>query len=239
LYFTEALLPFAKMMVKPCTPVVTPLLTVTTTVSDLPVSRVTLAVIPATLLITLGRPKKPEPRIVTVVLLPTHTAPATRVALGPGTTNVTVVAENETARLVMDAAFVAVTKHVPTLVTVNEAPDTVQPVAVPFVTLKVIAPVPDPPLVVSVSGLPMEPNSDVRVRTDWAPWLSTALLVAVVSVLDTSVAVRVHEPRVSMARALNGATPALAVVVAEPPRVHDEVIVMESVAPVPEDTMFP
>jgi hypothetical protein len=239
LYFTEALLPFAKMMVKPCAPVVTPLLTVTTTVSDLPVSRVTLAVIPATLLITLGRPKKPEPRIVTVVLLPTHTAPATRVALGPGTTNVTVVAGLEIARLVMEAAFVAVTMHVPTLVTVNELADTTQPVAVPFVTLKVIAPVPDPPLVVSVSGLPTVPDSDVRVRTVWAPWLSTALLVTVVSVLDVSLAMRVHEPRVSMTRALNVTTPALAVAVVVPARVHVDVIVMESVAPVPEDTVFP
>jgi hypothetical protein len=159
--------------------------------------------------------------------------------LGPGTTNVTVVAGLEIARLVMEAAFVAVTMHVPTLVTVNELADTTQPVAVPFVTLKVIAPVPDPPLVVSVSGLPTVPDSDVRVRTVWAPWLSTALLVTVVSVLDVSLAMRVHEPRVSMTRALNVTTPALAVAVVVPARVHVDVIVMESVAPVPEDTVFP
>jgi uncharacterized membrane protein SirB2 len=110
---------------------------------------------------------------------------------------------------------------------------------VPLVTLKVIAPVPDPPLVVSVSGLPTVPDSDVRVRTAWAPWLSTALLVAVVSVLEASFAMRVHEPRVSMTRALNVATPALAVAVVVPARVHDEVTAMESVAPVPVVTTFP
>jgi hypothetical protein len=83
------------------------------------------------------------------------------------------------------------------------------------------------------------PDSDVRVRTVWAPWLSTALLVTVVSVLDVSLAMRVHEPRVSMTRALNVTTPALAVAVVVPARVHDEVTVMESVAPVPVLTTWP
>jgi hypothetical protein len=69
----------------------------------------------------------------------------------------TVVAGDEVAWLVVDAALVAVTTHVPVLVTVSELATTVHPVAVPFVTLKVTAPVPEPPVVVSVSVLPKAP----------------------------------------------------------------------------------
>jgi diaminopimelate epimerase len=73
-----------------------------------------------------------------------------------------------------------------------------------------------------------------------APELTvTEVLVAVVKALEASVAVRVHEVPVSMTRALNAATPALAVAVVVPARVHDEVTVMESVAPVPVLTTWP
>jgi hypothetical protein len=50
--------------------------------------------------------------------------------------------------------LVAVTMHVPRLVTVNELPVTTQPAAVPTVAVKVTAPVPEPPVVVRVRGDP-------------------------------------------------------------------------------------
>jgi hypothetical protein len=65
-----------------------------------------------------------------------------------------VVATDDAARLVVDAALVAVTVHVPRLVTVNEVPVTTQPRAVPGTAVKVTAPVPDPPVVVSVNAEP-------------------------------------------------------------------------------------
>jgi hypothetical protein len=148
-------------------------------------------------------------------------------------TNVTVVAEEEMARLVIEAALVAVTTHVPTLVTVSELPNTVQPAAVPLVTLKVTAPVPEPPLVERVSARPRVPERDVTIRAAWVPWLSVALLVAVVRFLEVSVAVRVHEPVELISSALKVATPATAVAVVVPPRVHEDVMVAASVAPVP------
>src|SRR5665213_2347941 len=118
----------------------------------------------------------------------------TCVAFGPATENFTVVAGDETAWLVVEAAFVAVTMQVPTLETVSELPDTVQPVAVPFVALNVTAPEPEPPLVVRVSVLPMVPAREVTLRATWALRLSMALLVAVVSVREEFVTVRVHVP---------------------------------------------
>lgn len=48
---------------------------------------------------------------------------------------VTTVGEDETARYVASAAFVAVTRHVPAVVALSEEPVNEQPVAVPFVTL--------------------------------------------------------------------------------------------------------
>jgi hypothetical protein len=50
-------------------------------------------------------------------------------------TNVTVVATDDAARLVVEAAFVAVTVHVPRLVTVSALPVTTQPAAVPTVAV--------------------------------------------------------------------------------------------------------
>jgi hypothetical protein len=154
-------------------------------------------------------------------------------------TNLTVVADEEMARLVIEAALVAVTTHVPMLVTVSELPDTAQPAAVPFVTMKVTAPVPEPPLVKRVSAIPRVPERDVMLRTACVPWLSVALLVAVVRFLEVSVAVRVHEPVELISSALKVATPATAVAIAVPPRVHEDVIVTLSVPPVPVGITLP
>jgi hypothetical protein len=72
--------------------------------------------------------------MVIVDVLPTVTVPATRVAW-KGTTNVTLVAADETAMYVVDPAFVAVTRHVPALAACSEAPDTVQPADEPAATV--------------------------------------------------------------------------------------------------------
>jgi hypothetical protein len=61
----------------------------------------------------------------------------------------------------------------------------------------------------------------------------TDVLVAVVRALEVSVAVRAQAPAESKASALKVVTPATAVAVVVPPRVHEDVIVAESVAPVP------
>jgi hypothetical protein len=53
---------------------------------------------------------------------------------------------------VPSAAWAAVTRHVPELVKERDVPLTEQPVAVPLVAENVIAPEPDPPVVVNVSG---------------------------------------------------------------------------------------
>jgi hypothetical protein len=72
--------------------------------------------------------------MVTVEVLPTLTVPATRMAFR-GSTNVTVVAFEDTAMYVVDPAFVAVTRHVPALVALSEVPDTVQPADEPAATV--------------------------------------------------------------------------------------------------------
>lgn len=61
-------------------------------------------------------------------------------------------------------ALVAVTMQVPALVALRLDPLTAQPVAVPLVTVKLIAPVPVPPEVVSDNGVPKVPEIEVRVR---------------------------------------------------------------------------
>jgi hypothetical protein len=66
-----------------------------------------------------------------------------------------------------------------------------------------------------------------------------ALLVAVVRFLEVSVAVRVHEPVELISSALKVATPATAVAIAVPPRVHEDVIVTLSVPPVPVGITLP
>ncbi|HEY5267042.1 MAG TPA: hypothetical protein VIJ40_09535 [Acidimicrobiales bacterium] len=67
----------------------------------------------------------------------------------------------------------------------------------------------------------------------------TDVLAAVVSVLEVSLAVRVQAPVSLIASALNVATPATAVAAAVPPRLHADVMVTLSVAPVPEVTTLP
>ena len=54
----------------------------------------------------------------------------------------------------LDGGMVAVTRQVPRLVTASDVPVTTQPRAVPGVAVKVTAPVPDPPVVVSASAVP-------------------------------------------------------------------------------------
>ena len=61
--------------------------------------------------------------------------------------------------------MVAVTLQVPVDVAVSTAPETLQPVAVPLVTEKLTAPVPEPPEVVSV--IPLTPVVELTVRAVW------------------------------------------------------------------------
>jgi hypothetical protein len=65
------------------------------------------------------------------------------------------------------------------------------------------------------------------------------LLVAGVSTLEVLVAVSVQRLDVLMTSELRVATPATAVAVAVPPRVHVDVMVMESLEPLPVDTTLP
>ena len=67
---------------------------------------------------------------------------------------VTVVALELIDWYVPSLALVAVTMHVPALVLDNAPLLTAQPDAVPLVVVYVTAPVPEPPEVVSVSGVP-------------------------------------------------------------------------------------
>jgi hypothetical protein len=77
-------------------------------------------------------------------------------------------------------------------------------------------------------------GSIVKTSLAAAPALTaTNVLVAVVRFLEASVAVRGHEPVELISSALKVVTPATAVAVAMPPRVHEDVMVTESVAPAP------
>src|ERR1700679_3518286 len=67
---------------------------------------------------------------------------------------VTVVGPEEIGTKVESPALVAVTAHVPAEVVLRGEPETAQPLAVPSVVVKVVAPVPLPPLVVSGSEVP-------------------------------------------------------------------------------------
>jgi hypothetical protein len=71
-----------------------------------------------------------------------------------GSAKSTAVAADDAAAYVESAALVAVTIQVPALVAFTEVPEITQPVAVPFVTAYVTAPVPEPPLVVKVNDVP-------------------------------------------------------------------------------------
>jgi hypothetical protein len=67
----------------------------------------------------------------------------------------------------------------------------------------------------------------------------TAVLVAVASVVEVSVALRVQEVPVSIASALNVAMPPLAVATVVPPRAHEEEMVTESVKSVVAGALVP
>jgi hypothetical protein len=67
----------------------------------------------------------------------------------------------------------------------------------------------------------------------------TAVLVAVASVVEVSVAVKVQEVPVSIASALNVAMPPLAVATVVPPRAHEEEMVTESVKSVVAGALVP
>ena len=125
--------------------------TVIDRVSSLPVSRETVAVNPATLLMALGRPEKLYPEIVTVDLRPMVKMPARCSAFGADEI-VIVVAAVKAAAYGDAAAFVAVTIHVPAVVALRAPLVIAHPVAVPFATVYVTAPVPEPPFVPSASG---------------------------------------------------------------------------------------
>ena len=67
---------------------------------------------------------------------------------------VTVVADEDTALYPVSPASEAVTTQVPALVALRTPAEMAQPEAVPFATLKLNAPAPEPPLVVRVRPEP-------------------------------------------------------------------------------------
>jgi hypothetical protein len=79
---------------------------------------------------------------------------------------VTVVGLLEVDSYAPDAALVAVTMHVPAVVVSRDDPVIEQPVAVPSVAAYVTAPVPDPPDVSSVRGVPTVPVKVERESVD-------------------------------------------------------------------------
>jgi hypothetical protein len=96
---------------------------------------------------------------------------------------VTVVGADDTGEKLASPALVAVTVQVPALVLVNVAPESEQPEAVPSRARNDTAPVPDPPLVVSASGVSYVPVVEVTVR---AACGGSALIVTAVAVEDTA-----------------------------------------------------
>src|ERR1700689_840595 len=104
MYLTLEVLPLASLTTNEYVPFLVPALTVTLTDNDVPVSLKTFAVVPACVLVIVGRPENAVPTMVIIVVLPATTNPTTLTALN-GLTKVTVVAADETARLVVDAAL--------------------------------------------------------------------------------------------------------------------------------------
>lgn len=103
-------------------------------------------------------------------------------------------------------ALVAVTEHVPAADAVKVEPVTVQPDAVPLAVTKLTAPLPEPPLVVRLSGVPTRPLVEVTVKAacaagasvtvvgadDTGPKLASPALVAVTTHVPDDVAVNVE-----------------------------------------------
>lgn len=173
----------------------------------------------------------------TVVVLPTTMAPATRVAFS-GTTKDTLAAADVAAMYVVSPAFVAVTLHVPARLAVSAFPDKVQPADEPAARAHVTGPVPVPPEIASLNTVPTFPLS-VRTVTVACGVPTEVVCAAAVSVRVESVAVSTHVPVALMLSALKVATPAAATPVVVPPSAQFEVIAIVSVDPVPEVTTFP
>jgi hypothetical protein len=74
--------------------------------------------------------------------------------------------------------MLAVTAQVPVLVLDSAETVMAQPVAVPFTAVNVTAPVPDPPEVVKVSGVPNVPDVDVMVSAACAALAMVTVVAA-------------------------------------------------------------
>jgi hypothetical protein len=112
---------------------------------------------------------EPEPPLV-VRLNGVPTMPDVDVTVNAACTprpKVTVVGADCTDTKLPSPALVAVTEHDPADVDVNVDPFTTHPDAVPFDAVKLNAPSPDPPDVVSASGTPNVPLVDVSVSAAW------------------------------------------------------------------------
>jgi hypothetical protein len=81
----------------------------------------------------------------------------------------------------VSAAFVAVTIQVPSPAALSDAPEILHPLAVPFETVNVTAPVPDPPDVVRASGFPVAPFVDVMLNDFCVAWVIVYTMVALVT----------------------------------------------------------
>jgi hypothetical protein len=81
------------------------------------------------------------------------------------------------------ASRVAVTMHVPALLTRSECPLIEQPFAVPSLTRKLSAPPPESPFAVRVSGDPTRPVDEVTDNTG-VGGVTTGIVVVVVGVLE-------------------------------------------------------
>src|ERR1700722_955927 len=96
--------------------------------------------------------RAPAPSAPFVREKPTVRRPGSGVGGAATTSKVTARGADVVSAYVESAAFVAVTMHVPALVARNTLSLTAHPVAVPSVTLKLTAPVPEPPLTASATG---------------------------------------------------------------------------------------
>lgn len=145
---------------------------------------------------------------------------------------VTAVGDDDTGVWLASPALVAVTEQVPALVEVRLDPLTAQPVAVPLVVVKVTAPVPEPPEVMSVNDVPKVPESEVMVSALWpagpkvtvvgddeiAKKLASAALVAVTMQVPTPVVLRL-DPLTAQPVAVPLVTENVTAPVPEPPAV--------------------
>jgi hypothetical protein len=108
--------------------------------------------------------------VIAVPALPDVTVFDTVTATWLAVVNVNVFASDDTTEYTPDAAFFAVTVQLAGAVAFKLAPVSVHPVVVPD-NANVTPPVPDPPLVVSVTAVPAAPDvvPFEIVRADWGP----------------------------------------------------------------------